>query len=155
MRRAALGSALVALVAAPAGAETPAVNYMLQCQGCHLPDGRGKPGAVPDLKDLGRFLSVPGGREYLVRVPGSAQSPLSDADLAALLNWMVRRFGPAQVAANFDPYTAGEVAGMRRPPLADVGAVTAGTCFTVLKATPLSPWTTSRSAATRSSTARP
>ena len=101
------------------------INYMLNCQGCHLPDGSGKPGAVPDLKDFGRFLAVPGGREYLVRVPGSAQSPLSDADLAALLNWMLRRFGPAEVAASLEPYTAEEISAVRRPPLADVAATRA------------------------------
>jgi len=121
-----LGLAVLALILAePARGETPEVNYLLQCQGCHLPDGSGKPGAVPDLKDLGRFLAVPGGREYLVRVPGSAQSPLSDADLAALLNWMVRRFGPAEVAATLVPYTAEEITAVRRPPLADVAATRA------------------------------
>lgn len=126
MSRAGLGLAALALaLAAPARGETPEVNYLLQCQGCHLPDGIGKPGAVPDLKDLGRFLAVPGGREYLVRVPGSAQSPLSDADLAALLNWMLRRFGPAEVAETLEPYTPEEITALRRPPLADVAATRA------------------------------
>jgi len=97
---------------------------MLQCQGCHLADGSGKPGAVPALAgSVGRFLTVAGGREYLVRVPGSSQSPLSDAELAELLNWMVRRFGPPEVAADFKPYSAGEVARVRRPPLTDVESV--------------------------------
>jgi mono/diheme cytochrome c family protein len=115
---------VVLAAAAPARGETPHVNYMLQCQGCHLADGGGKPGAVPPLAGfVGRFLTVPGGREFLVRVPGSAQSPLSDAELAALLNWMVSRFGPAVVAADFTPFTAREVARVRRPPLTDVGSV--------------------------------
>ena len=51
---------------------------------------------------MGTFLTVPGGREYLVRVPGSAQSPLSDAELARVLNWMIRAFGPPAIAADFD-----------------------------------------------------
>lgn len=126
MSRAGLGLAALSLaLATPARAETPEVNYLLQCQGCHLPDGSGKPGAVPDLKDLGRFLAVPGGREYLVRVPGAAQSPLSDADLAALLTWMVSRFAPAEQTRDFEPYTADEVGAVRRPPLADVAATRA------------------------------
>jgi hypothetical protein len=99
----------------------PGVDYMLQCQGCHLADGGGSPGAVPPLTGLmGKFLWVPRGREYLVRVPGSSQSPLSDAELAAVLNWMIRRFGPEQAARDFTAFSADEVAGYRDPPLTDV-----------------------------------
>ncbi len=99
----------------------PGIDYMLQCQGCHLADGGGSPGAVPPLAGLvGKFLWVPRGREYLVRVPGSSQSPLSDAELAAVLNWMIRRFGPAEVAQDFTAFSADEVAGYRNPPLTDV-----------------------------------
>lgn len=115
--------ALLAVLPARAG-ETPAVNYMLHCQGCHLPDGSGAPGAVPSLRgQVARFLAEPGGREFLVRVPGSATSRLSDPDLAALLNWMVRRFGPAAEAAVAEPYTAAEVGALRERPLTDVEAV--------------------------------
>ncbi len=113
----------VLALAATAGvaSASPEVDYLLHCQGCHLPDGRGKPGAVPSLVDsVGRFASLPGGREFLVRVPGSAQSALDDASLAALLNWMVRRFGP--LPAEFQPFAAAEVARLRRPPLAEVAA---------------------------------
>jgi len=105
-------------------AESPAVNYMLHCQGCHLPDGAGTAGAVPPLADsVARFLDVPGGREFLVRVPGSSQSPLDDAELAELLNWIVHRFGPADAAVRSAPFTAEEVARVRRPPLAEVDGV--------------------------------
>jgi hypothetical protein len=75
-------AAITLLAAAGARGADPRVDYMLQCQGCHLADGSGAPGAVPDLRgSLGRFLGVPGGREYLVRVPGAAQSspPTSDS----------------------------------------------------------------------------
>lgn len=114
--------ALLALAAAAGVASaSPELDYLLHCQGCHLPDGRGKPGAVPSLVDsIGRFAALPGGRAFLVRVPGSAQSPLDDASLAALLNWMVRRFGP--VPAEFQPFGAAEVARVRRPPLTEVAA---------------------------------
>ena len=109
-----------------ARAGDPQVDYMLECQGCHLGDGSGAPGRVPDLRDsVGRFLTVPGGREYLVRVPGAAQSPLGDAELAEVLNWMVRRFGPAEVAAGFEPFAAPEVARLRRAPLLEVEPVRA------------------------------
>jgi len=106
-----------------ARAAEPRILYMLECQGCHLPDGRGVPGGVPDLRGrLGRFVTVPGGREYLVRVPGSAQSSLDDAELAAVLDWMIREFGPPEVAARLVPFSAEEVARHRRRPLTDVGA---------------------------------
>ena len=113
----------LALAAAAARAGSPDVDYLLHCQGCHLPSGAGKPGAVPSLVDsVGRFLSVPGGREFLVRVPGSAQSALDDDELAALLNWMVRRFGPAEVASDFRPFEAAEVHRLRQHPLTEVAA---------------------------------
>ncbi len=118
-----LGAALGPL---PAAGESPAVDYMLQCQGCHLPDGSGSPGEVPALGgQVARFTTVPGGRAYLVQVPGSAASPLDDARLAAVLNWMVRRFGPPEAAARFTPYTAEEVARHRGRPLIDVAGVRA------------------------------
>jgi len=96
---------------------------MLHCQGCHLADGSGSPGAVPALNgQVARFLAVPGGREFLVRVPGSASAPMSDADLAAVLNWIVARFGPVAEAEAARPYAEDEVARLRREPLLDVAA---------------------------------
>jgi mono/diheme cytochrome c family protein len=123
MRAAALA---IALLAAPAAAEDPHVLYMLHCQGCHLPDGSGAPGAVPALRgSVARFLTVPGGREFLVRVPGSANAPLSDAELAAVLNWIVREFGPEGISAGARPYDAAEVARYRSDPLVEVEALRA------------------------------
>jgi hypothetical protein len=123
MRTAAL---LLLLAASSSWATEPAeADYMLNCQGCHLPDGSGFPARqVPDLRDqMGRFLSVPGGREFLVQVPGSAQSGLSDADLARVLNWMLLRFSTAQIPADFQPFSAAEVGPLRRQPLARVNEV--------------------------------
>ena len=99
--------------------------YMLGCQGCHLEDGRGFPQrGVPALNGfVGNFLKVPGGREYLVRVPGAAQSELSDERLADVLNWMLRTFSPAQLPAHFTPYTAAEVGRLRKSPLVEVAPV--------------------------------
>lgn len=119
MRR--LAAALGLCLAAGPAPASPEVDYMLHCQGCHLPDGRGKRGAVPSLVgSVGRFAALPAGREFLVRVPGSAQSPLDDAALAALLTWMVQRFGP--LPPGFEPFSAAEVARLRQPPLTDVAA---------------------------------
>jgi mono/diheme cytochrome c family protein len=109
-----------ALLAAPATAD-PRVDYMLNCRGCHGPDGAGAPGAAPSFRgQLAKFLWVPGGREYLVRVPGTAQSELDDARTAALLNWLLHEFSAAEIPAGFTPYGADEVAPLRHAPLADV-----------------------------------
>lgn len=98
-------------------------DYILNCRGCHGPDGAGTH-AVPNFRaELAKFLWVPGGREYLVRVPGTAQSELDDARLAALLNWMLREFSPKQIPTDFSPYTASEIAHLRRLPFADVETV--------------------------------
>jgi len=119
----ALAAALALGLAAPhAVAAPPQQDYVLQCMGCHLEDGSGAPGRVPSLVgQMGRFLGVPGGRAYLVQVPGAAQSPLDDAALAALLNWMLQRFSPGELGADFEPYRAEEVARYRADRPADVG----------------------------------
>jgi len=104
-------------------AETGENSYMLECQGCHARDGRGANETVPSLRDeMAKFLTVEGGREFLVAVPGSAQSPLSDRELADTLNWMLQAFGPADIAGQYPPYTAAEVASLRVAPLVDVRA---------------------------------
>jgi len=117
---------LAALAAGGAGAQPisgPRLDYVLQCMGCHLEDGSGAPGRVPTLSGVGRFLRVPGGRDYLVRVPGVAHAPLDDAALAALLNWMLARFDPAAASApGFVAFDAAEVARLRAVPLADASA---------------------------------
>ena len=108
---------LLLVFATPVRAYDAATNYALNCQGCHLADGSGTPGKVPALAgSLGRFLRVPGGREFLVRVPGVAGARLDDASLAALLEWTIARFDPTEHA----PYTAAEVGHLRAQPLVDV-----------------------------------
>lgn len=66
---------------------------------------------------VARFLSVPGGREYLARVPGVATSPLSDAALAEVVNWMLWRFDAGHLPADFVPYDAAEIGRLRAQPL--------------------------------------
>jgi hypothetical protein len=103
------------------GVSNPALarqNWILKCQGCHRPDATGSAETTPAMAGIvAKFLHVPGGREYLGRVPGVATAPISDAELADLLNWTLYRFDGAHVPANFKPYTASEIGKLRQSPL--------------------------------------
>ena len=125
MRSLLAGSALLVLLAIPYAVKgaSPHFNYMLHCQGCHLPDGTATPGIIPPLVGAAQFLEAEGGREYLVRVPGVALSTIPDDELAALVNWMLEQFSPGQIPENFEPYTAAEVAEYRQRPLVEVDKV--------------------------------
>jgi mono/diheme cytochrome c family protein len=102
---------------------SPHVNYMLHCQGCHLPGGVGHPGIVPNLQDhIGLFLRNEQGRAYLVQVPGAAQSALDDSELADVLNWMLQEFDQRHVDANFVRFTSAEVERYRAVKLTAVSA---------------------------------
>jgi hypothetical protein len=104
-------------------AQDPATLYMMECQGCHLADGAGGLDSVPILQDnVARYLTVPGGREFLVQVPGVALSSLSDQDTTAVLNWMLTTFGPIALATQYAPYTVEEVASLRKHPQTDIGS---------------------------------
>ena len=98
------------------------INYMLNCQGCHGPFGtESKDGAVPALKNyVGNFLHVPGGRAFLVQVPGSANAAISDEALAELLNWILYTQSSEQLPADFKPFTTVEVGELRQFPESDV-----------------------------------
>jgi hypothetical protein len=128
MRRLSAGIAFVglALMRVGAVAETPDFNYMLHCQGCHLVDGRETAGKIPPLVGVGRFLSVEGGREFLVRVPGVSLSVIEDGELAELVNWMLYRFSADDIPPDFEPYTAEEIARYRLSPLVEVEKVRSG-----------------------------
>ncbi len=95
-------------------------NYQMFCQGCHTPDGSGA-NSVPRLKGhVGTFLQTEEGREYLVRVPGSATSSLDNEELAAVLNWILIEFSGDSLAENYEPYKVDEIGRLRRNPLNEV-----------------------------------
>ena len=99
-------------------------HYVLNCAGCHQFDGTGsRAHEIPNMRGtVGHFLRLPEGRAFLVRVPGTANSRLSDAEVATMLNWMVYEFSRAQVPPDFKPYTPEEVTRLRHAPLDDVAA---------------------------------
>jgi hypothetical protein len=114
----------VSWAAPPIGLTPPAqANYMLNCMGCHLPDGSGAAGKVPSVRESLAILATSGaGRRYLVQVPGSAQSPLSNAELAQVLSWMVRNLGVQAAPAGFSDFSEAEVAAYRGVRLVEVRA---------------------------------
>src|ERR1700679_2714439 len=94
---------------AGAAAANPAQDYMLYCMGCHGPQAEGVPGKVPPLAHaLGRYMRTPAGRNYVLRVPGAANSVLSDAELAGVLNWLAQTFNAAELSGDVPLFTAAE-----------------------------------------------
>ncbi|RDK07892.1 c-type cytochrome [Cupriavidus lacunae] len=133
MDRAALRRALAGLAACVAGClaasgahaegrlQRGQASYMLHCSGCHLPDASGKPAAgIPDMRlTIPQLLRTPAGRAFLVQVPGTSGSALTDAQIAELMNWMLPALtGQRDVA----PYTTQEVTRYRNDRLDDVAA---------------------------------
>ena len=109
---AAAGAAATALAATAAHA-SPQQDYVLYCMGCHGPQAEGVPGKVPPLAHaLGRYMRSPAGRNYVLRVPGAANSVLSDAQLAAVLNWLAQTFDADELSDGVPLFTTEEVTGL-------------------------------------------
>ena len=98
----------------------PKGDFLLHCGGCHRPDGSGAPPEVPDMRnELGWIAESQAGRDYLVQVPGSSQAPLDDAELAAVVNWILTEFNADTLADDFKPLSEQEVAQARSRILMD------------------------------------
>jgi mono/diheme cytochrome c family protein len=106
---------------AGAAVADPAQDYMLHCMGCHGARAEGVAGKVPPLAHaLARFMRSATGRSYVLRVPGAANSTLSDQRLAGVLNWVAQRFDADELSSATAPFTTEEVAAQRHTPLAAV-----------------------------------
>jgi hypothetical protein len=76
---------------------------------------------VPAIRTtLLAFAGMPAGRQFLVQVPGAAQSTLSNAELAELLNWMIENL--SMDPGRFTRFTEKEVADYRTQVIVDVRA---------------------------------
>lgn len=108
------------------GQETPSGGtiFATRCAVCHGPAAAGIPGTFPSLHEqIAAFAKLPAGRDYLVMVVSSglmgelsvagvhynnvmpAQSGLSEADVAAVLNYLAgdlgkQDLGQAALSAN-------------------------------------------------------
>jgi mono/diheme cytochrome c family protein len=104
----------LAAASASAFAHDAQTNYILHCQGCHTADGSGLDGKVPSLRStLVPFARTAEGRKFLVQVPGVAQSTLTNAETAAVLNWMLRNLADDKQIAGIGVFTEKEVADYR------------------------------------------
>ena len=118
-RRQMLATTLLVVFALSARAD-PEKNYLLHCSGCHLPNGIGDPPNAPSLRDtIGKIVATPEGRDYIIRVPGSSQTPMSDEQLADVLNWMLTEFNSDTLPREFKPLSAREVSRSRSKILTD------------------------------------
>ena len=98
----------------------PRTDYLLYCRGCHLINGTGTPPEVPTLvNDIGKIVAIPGGREYIIRVPGVSQTAMNNDELAAVLNWVLSEFNADTTPGHFAPYTSEEVGKARQKVLVD------------------------------------
>lgn len=108
------------LCAATAAYGDARVSYLLHCGGCHLPDGSGTPPVVPGLREeLGRIVQIDGGRDYVVRVPGASQAPISDRELTDILNWILLEFNAQTLPDGYPLLSEQEVTSARQRVLAD------------------------------------
>jgi mono/diheme cytochrome c family protein len=108
----------------PARADAPSVTivhsaraaYVAHCAGCHGMDGSGSQlGRVPDMRQLGQFLLLDGGREFLIKVPGVMGSGLSDHEVAQVSNWVLATLAAGTLPPGSRPYDSHEVARARQP----------------------------------------
>jgi mono/diheme cytochrome c family protein len=92
----------------------PARIYAENCEGCHGWAGVSVT-EIPTLKGrVGYFARIPEGRRYLVQVPNVALNPSSDEDIAAMMNWLLVTYSRDELPADFVPYSAVEVAQLRK-----------------------------------------
>ncbi|MHB8380846.1 MAG: c-type cytochrome [Candidatus Binataceae bacterium] len=115
---------------------TAASVFATNCAICHQSSGQGVPDVYPPLAGtVGRYVSSQAGRKYLVRVVSFGMNgaivsqgtdyngfmqpwpQLSDAQIAAVLNYILANFNSKILPANFKPYTAAEVKHLRLSPL--------------------------------------
>lgn len=121
-----LSVALVLLTVSAAGAQERSAhaNYVLRCAGCHGMEGAGTAeGGIPDFRGyVGAFTRTEAARTYVMHVPGVVSASLSDAEIAAVMNYLVEEWGGESIPDPFVPFTPNEVTRLRAVPVEDVVA---------------------------------
>ena len=101
-----------------------AYTYRANCQNCHTADGSGR-GMYPPVQRMTAHLGAEGGRAYLVDLvlyglytgeygaPMPPMPELSDAEIAAVNNFLLTRFSPTEPASEEQLYRPRDVAARR------------------------------------------
>lgn len=123
LRRAGAALAFVALGAGGVAAKelNAHSNYILRCAGCHGVEGAGSPSAgIPPFPGfVSALLSDDDGRTYVTHVPGVVGSSLTNAEIAAVLNYVNDAWSGSAPAA---PFTEEEVRRRRAALVPDIVA---------------------------------
>lgn len=101
-------------------------NFVQYCSGCHGQDGGGGGvnSGVPDFRNfVGAFAGDDGGRTYVLHVPGVVNTSLDDAEIAAVINYLMRTWGGTSLPVDFVEFTADEVSTRRARTVPDVVAL--------------------------------
>ncbi len=98
----------------------PESDYVEHCSGCHGMQGDSYPAEIPVLRDrIGYFMCTQEGREYLIRLPNVAYSPIpNNQQLADMMNFVVFGLGGTSAPKDARPFTAAEVGRLRTRALA-------------------------------------
>lgn len=115
---AAFGAGFLAAGGAFSGELGAKANYLLRCSGCHGTTGAGTvEGGIPPFPGfVGPLVADDAGRTYVMHVPGVVGSSLSDAEIAAVLNYIVDAWSDGRPA----PFTTAEVVRRRAEPMPDL-----------------------------------
>jgi len=100
------------------------IDYLLHCSGCHGQDGVGNPEkGIPNfVGQVGHFVRLPEGREFVLQVPGLLSAGLPDERAAAVVTWMLRTYAGDSLPKDFVPYTTEEARHARETRPADIMA---------------------------------
>jgi hypothetical protein len=101
---------IASLLISIAMSASPKSDYMIHCMGCHLLNGKGLPPDVPAFDStLGDIVGKPGGRAYLIQVPGASQSHIDDERLAKVLSWLLHQYVGDDLPEDFQDISTLEV----------------------------------------------
>jgi len=111
---------------AEASRRSGASFFIQHCSGCHGlgGDGGSVTSGIPRFQDsVGAFADDDEGRTYVLHVPGVANTSLDDEEIAAVLNYVMTRWGGKSLPDNYRAFTREEVARRRQYAISDVVAL--------------------------------
>lgn len=116
------GLAAASVAIAETAHRTPRTNFILRCVGCHGMDGSGsEKGGIPDFRNyVGAFSRDDAGRTYVMHVPGVVNANLTNAEIADVMNYVMKTFGGTSLPDDYHPFDRVEVDQRRANPVKDI-----------------------------------